>query len=115
MCYRTGIDDIKISRLPLTDLAETVAGQVGKHLLGLILIETAAEIVQTADVFAVIGTSLAVYPAAGLVDYVPEGVPIYLVDPNDITVPRNRGVEIIREKASIGLPILKEKLLGKTP
>lgn len=79
------------------------------------LIERAAEIVQTADYFAVIGTSLVVYPAAGLVDYVPEGVPIYLVDPNDIPVPRNRDVEIIREKASLGVPILKEKLLGEAP
>ena len=56
------------------------------------LIETAAEIVQTADFFAVIGTSLVVYPAAGLVDYVPVNVPVYLVDPNDIPVPTNRQV-----------------------
>ena len=76
------------------------------------LIETAIEITRTADIFAVIGTSLVVYPAAGLLDYVPEGVPIYLVDPNEIPVPRFRDVEIIREKASTGVPILKEKLLG---
>ena len=55
------------------------------------------------------------YPAAGLVDYVPEGVPIYLVDPNDIPVPRHREVEIIREKASLGVPMLKERLLGEAP
>jgi NAD-dependent deacetylase len=77
------------------------------------LIEAAIEITQKADIFVVIGTSLVVYPAAGLVDYVPEGVPIYLVDPNEIPVPRFRNVEVIREKASIGVPILKEKLLNK--
>ncbi len=77
------------------------------------LIEDAVEITQRADAFAVIGTSLLVYPAAGLVDYVPSGVPIYLVDPNEIPVPRHREVDFIKEKASSGLPILKEKLLKR--
>jgi NAD-dependent deacetylase len=77
------------------------------------LIEDAVEITQQADAFAVIGTSLLVYPAAGLLDYVPPGVPIYLVDPNEIPVPRFREVDFIKEKASSGLPILKEKLLKR--
>jgi len=73
--------------------------------------ETAVEITRAADIFAVIGTSLAVYPAAGLLDYVPGSVPIYLVDPGDIPLPRYRQVEFIKEKGSIGVPILKNKLL----
>jgi NAD-dependent deacetylase len=77
------------------------------------LIEDAVEITQTADAYAVIGTSLLVYPAAGLVDYVPAGVPIYLIDPNEIPVPRHREVDFIKEKASSGLPVLKEKLLNR--
>jgi NAD-dependent deacetylase len=77
------------------------------------MIEAAVEITQQADAFAVIGTSLLVYPAAGLVDYVPSGVPIYLIDPNEIPVPRHREVDFIKEKGSIGLPILKEKLLKR--
>jgi NAD-dependent deacetylase len=77
------------------------------------LIEDAAEITQQADAFAVIGSSLVVYPAAGLVDYVPSGVPIYLIDPNDIPIPRHREVDFIKEKGSTGLPILKEKLLNR--
>jgi NAD-dependent deacetylase len=77
------------------------------------LIEDAFEITQQADAFAVIGTSLLVYPAAGLVDYVPPGVPIYLVDPNEIPIPRYREVDFIMEKASTGVPILKEKLLKR--
>ncbi len=76
------------------------------------LIETAIEITRSADVFAVIGTSLVVYPAAGLIDHVPENAPIYLVDPNDIPVPLYRKVEIIKEKAGTGVGILREKLLG---
>lgn len=77
------------------------------------LIEEAARITSQADAFAVIGTSMAVYPAAGLVDYAPPGVPIYVIDPNDIPVPMHREVDVIREKASIGVPILKEKLLER--
>ena len=45
-----------------------------------------AEIVSECDVLLVIGTSLVVYPAAGLVNYVRDGVPVYLVDPNPIHV-----------------------------
>lgn len=77
------------------------------------LIEDAARIASQADAFAVIGTSLAVYPAAGLVDYAPSDVPIYLVDPNDIPVPMYREVEVIKEPASVGVPIMKEKLLER--
>jgi NAD-dependent deacetylase len=77
------------------------------------LIEDAVEITRQADAFAVIGTSLLVYPAAGLIDYVPPTVPIFLVDPNDIPVPRYREVDFIKDKASNGLPVLKEKLLKR--
>ncbi|MDE5653709.1 MAG: NAD-dependent deacylase, partial [Muribaculaceae bacterium] len=45
-------------------------------------IEPAIELVERADIFVIIGTSLAVYPAAGLVDYVRPGTPIYYIDPN---------------------------------
>ena len=77
------------------------------------LIEDAAHIASQADAFAVIGTSLAVYPAAGLVDYAPSDVPIFLVDPNEIPAPRHRDVEVIQEPASLGVPILKQKLLER--
>lgn len=77
------------------------------------LIEDAMEMTQQADAFAVIGTSLLVYPAAGLIDYVSPGVPIYLVDPNEIPIPRYREVDFIMEKASKGVPLLKEKLLKR--
>ena len=50
------------------------------------LIEDAAEKVSECDILLVIGTSLAVYPAAGLVNYVRKGVPIFLIDPNPINI-----------------------------
>ena len=77
------------------------------------LIEDAVRITTQADIFAVIGTSLAVYPAAGLVDYAPLDAPVYLIDPNEIPVPLQREVVVIKEKASIGVPILKDKLLDR--
>jgi NAD-dependent deacetylase len=77
------------------------------------LIEDAARITSQADVFAVIGTSLGVYPAAGLVNYAPPDVPVYLVDPNDVPVPPGKEVVVIKEPASLGVPILKQKLLER--
>ncbi len=72
-------------------------------------IEPAIDLVQQADVFVVIGTSLNVYPAAGLLRYVRPGVPVYYIDPNPATTPA--GVEVIAKKATQGVEILKEKLL----
>jgi len=71
----------------------------------------AALICQRADIFVVVGTSLNVYPAAGLIDYVPSESPVFLIDPND--VPASKSVYYIKEKASSGINklagILREK------
>lgn len=74
-------------------------------------IEEAAELTNQADIFVVIGTSMVVYPAAGLIDYVPKPTPVYLIDPNDVAVPIFRHINFIREKAGTGVDILREKLL----
>jgi NAD-dependent deacetylase len=65
------------------------------------MIERAAEIVSQADVVVIIGTSMQVYPAAGLISYAQRGVPVYLIDPKDVFAPRN--VIFIKEKASAGM------------
>jgi NAD-dependent deacetylase len=74
-------------------------------------IEDAAEIVATADIFVVIGTSMVVYPAAGLIDYVPKRSPVFLIDPNEVAVPTFRHISFIKEKAGSGIKILKNKLI----
>lgn len=66
-------------------------------------IEKAAELVTQADIFVVIGTSLVVYPAAGLIHYVRPGAPIYYIDPNPAEVPGNMGVTVIRATATEGM------------
>jgi NAD-dependent deacetylase len=75
-------------------------------------IETAATLVAETDIFAVVGTSLLVHPAAGLLGYVPKHAPIYLIDPNDVAVPVYRHIHFIREKAGKGMSILKDKLIA---
>jgi len=72
--------------------------------------DEAAEIVSCADIVAVIGTSLMVYPAAGLIHYVPLMTPVYLVDPNPVTLSSSHDVEFIREGATKGVALLIEKL-----
>jgi NAD-dependent deacetylase len=71
----------------------------------------AAQLSQKADIYLVIGTSLNVYPAAGLLNYVPGNVPKYLIDPNTSTVAGIRNLTIIKEKAGIGVPELVKELL----
>lgn len=73
-------------------------------------IEPAIDLVMQADVFVVIGTSLNVYPAAGLLHYVRNGVPVYYIDPRPATVPD--GVHVIKTGAGEGVARLSEILKG---
>jgi NAD-dependent deacetylase len=72
------------------------------------MIEKAAELVSKADIVVIIGTSMQVYPAAGLIHYAPQGIPVYLIDPKNVNAPSN--VIIIQDKASAGMARLKEEL-----
>lgn len=74
-------------------------------------IEPAIDLVQEADIFVVIGTSLNVYPAAGLLRYVRPGIPVYYIDLKPAQVPP--GVEVIAMKATQGVRKLKEILETK--
>lgn len=73
--------------------------------------EPATELAHEADIFVIIGTSLAVYPAAALLHYVRAGVPIYYIDPNPADVPEN--VTVIKAGASEGVAILAKLLREK--
>lgn len=75
------------------------------------MIPRAAEICHLADIFIVVGTSLNVYPAAGLIDYVPLKSEKYLVDPNVLESHYYSDFEVIQENAGKGLPILVDKLI----
>lgn len=74
------------------------------------MIEPAAAEVYDADILVVIGTSLNVYPAAGLISLAKPGTPIYLIDPNAVSAPGGLNVTYIRKGASEGMKELSELL-----
>ncbi len=72
-------------------------------------LEHAARIVKQADILLIIGSSMQVYPAAGLLHHAATNVPVYLIDPNIVGVSR-RNVQHIRKGASEGLKLFSEML-----
>jgi len=76
------------------------------------MMDEAARITSEADIFAVIGSSLNVYPAAGLIQYAPSRAKLWLIDPNDVDIPVSRHVEVIKEPASKGVAVFTERLLA---
>lgn len=75
-------------------------------------LEEAVQLVTEADLCLVIGTSLQVYPAAGLVDFVPTESPIYYIDPKPIKIPNLRNkLVVFANTASEGMQLLKDELL----
>jgi NAD-dependent deacetylase len=71
--------------------------------------DNAIRMTESADIFCVIGTSMNVYPAAGLINYAPVGIPIFLVDPNPPEYLPKR-IEVIAEKAGNGVSVLRDRL-----
>lgn len=73
-------------------------------------ITEAATICEQADILVIIGTSLNVYPAAGLIDYARRNTPIYLIDPNDVNT-NNKAITFIKEMAGTGVKKLINLLI----
>ncbi|GMT45119.1 MAG: NAD-dependent protein deacylase [bacterium] len=75
------------------------------------MIDKASELVKRAELFMVVGTSMVVYPAAGLIHYVEREIPKYYVDPKAFAVHGVLNLEVIRQKAGEALPVLVDRLL----
>jgi NAD-dependent deacetylase len=75
--------------------------------------ENAIEIVDRADIFLIIGTSLNVYPAAGLINYAPPKAEKYLIDPKNVSVPYSLNINVITAGASEGVKIFTNLLKKK--
>ncbi len=74
-------------------------------------LDEAIAITQTADCLAIIGTSMQVYPAAGLLHYAKSSVPIFYIDPKPVAIYDSQNpLEIIPMNASEGVLLLKEKM-----
>lgn len=76
-------------------------------------IEPATEFVRQADILVIIGTSLAVYPAASLLHYAPEHIPVFVIDPHIPQQAQNGGFHLIEKGASEGVAELKKLLLNQ--
>ncbi|MBS1682712.1 MAG: NAD-dependent deacylase [Bacteroidetes bacterium] len=74
------------------------------------LMEQAAYVTSLADIFLVVGTSLVVYPAAGLIHEAPRGIPKYIIDPKVPDIVPQPNLHFIAEKASSGMETLFRKL-----
>ncbi len=75
----------------------------------------AAEITTQADAVIIVGTSMQVYPAAGLVDYAPANIPVYYVDPRpsiNYELSRSGNLHVVEEPATVGLPMVVKKLIS---
>lgn len=109
--------ELKHWELKKGDLAED-GYQLRPHIVwfgeAVPMIEKAIQIASKADIFLIVGTSLVVYPAASLIHYVANPVPKYLIDPKAEPSSRVSNLEIIREKATAGIPALVDKLLLKS-
>ncbi|TAE96255.1 MAG: NAD-dependent deacylase [Runella slithyformis] len=107
--------DLKGWELNMGDRCE-LGSQLRPHIVwfheAVPMIEPAIELSAEADIFVVVGTSLAVYPAASLVYYVAPSVPVYVIDPKIPDVEPRPNWTFIAEKATVGMEILKQKLLA---
>lgn len=115
---RSSVNETLISEIrgdiKLGDLAED-GTQLRPHIVWfeepVPMIQQAASVMTTADVFILIGTSLQVYPAAGLIDYVPDDTPKYIIDRKIPPVNRYDNIFAIEKTATEGVGELLKMLL----
>ena len=107
--------DIGADEINLGDVAPNGA-QLRPHIVwfgeAVPKIEAAIEAVEAADILLIVGTSLQVYPAAGLYRYAKMGTPIYIIDPKDVPV-RDGRLTHIKEVATKGMEVFKNILKSK--
>ena len=103
--------------LKMGDLCEK-GSQLRPHIVwfgeAVDMIGPAIELITEADIVLVIGTSMVVYPAAGLINYVKKEVPKYYIDPKAFQVQGILNLEVIKEKAGDGVPALVNRLLNRS-
>ena len=109
--YELSPDDCEITMESRDEYGDTMRPHIVFFGEAVPMIEPAIDITEQADIYVVIGTSLNVYPAAGLLRYVRRGVPIYLIDPKPVNAPGDMKIEYIVKGASEGVTELM-RLLG---
>ncbi|HPG32722.1 MAG: NAD-dependent deacylase [Lentimicrobiaceae bacterium] len=108
--------DIGYGKLKMGDLCNN-GSQLRPHIVWfgeeVPLIEDAAVMTSEADILLVIGTSLLVYPAAGLLHYAPAHCRIFLIDPGNLNVQGIRNLTFIQKMAGKGVPEIVSQLLAE--
>ncbi len=109
--------DIEGHELNVGDVCE-LGAQLRPHIVWfgelVPMIEEAVKYVQKADVFLVIGTSLNVYPAASLIDFVDNAIPKYVIDPKMPYVTPRKNLHLIEKSGSEGMLYLQNELLRQS-
>ena len=112
--YDDLIYDVEYNEIKAGDCCERGA-QLRPHIVWfgemVPLMEEAAYIAALADIFMVVGTSLVVYPAAGLLRYAPDHARKFAIDPKPLPVMGVPNLEFIQEKAGLAVPPLVDRLL----
>ena len=107
--------DIGTDSITIGDLAPNGA-QLRPHIVwfgeAVPKIDQAIDAVEAADILLIVGTSLQVYPAAGLYRFAKTGTPIYIIDPKDVTV-RDGRLTHIKDVATKGMEVFKNILKSK--
>ena len=119
---RSSVDDDLLYDIGYNDIKEgdrcEQGSQIRPHVVwfgeAVPMIEEAAEVLTHADILIIIGTSLKVYPAAGLMHYTPSTCRKYVIDPKSVPVSGISRLEVIQKTAGEGVPELVNKLLNET-
>ena len=110
------IYDIGYNNISLGDKCEK-GSQLRPHIVffgeAVPNLDKAIEITSHADIFVVIGSSLNVYPAAGMISYAPNEAKLFLIDPKSVSVPLKRFVKVIPMVASEGIKVFTEIIMEK--
>ncbi|MDF1575478.1 MAG: NAD-dependent deacylase [Bacteroidales bacterium] len=109
----TLIYDIEGWKLEEGDLCEK-GSQLRPHVVwfgeAVPAFEEAVKIVSSADIFVIVGTSMNVYPAAGLIHYIRGEVPVYVIDPNEVDILSHPRIRVIPKGAGEGVQLLIKEL-----
>lgn len=109
------IEDVEMKMGQLCELKSQLRPNIVWFGEAVPMIEQAIPLMQQADIVMVVGTSLQVYPAAGLLDFTSSNTKVFNIDPNSTMDSNNENLIIIKQKAGTAVPELVNKLINKEP
>ena len=108
------IDDVEMKMGEMCELKSQLRPNIVWFGEAVPMIESAIPLMHKADTVIVVGTSLQVYPAAGLLDFASPMAKIYNIDPNSVMKSNGNNITIIKQNAGVALPVLVQQLLAES-